>query len=98
MNQDEPKSDEVLLIHYKDATFENQTIDLDGHAFEDCTFVNCTIRYRGNPYRLLGRWGRQNLKWEFRGAARRTIHILRDIGSTDHSLFQSLFPEIFPPH
>ena len=94
----EPESNEVVLVHYKGVVFENITIDLDGHCFEDCAFVNCTIRYRGNPYRLLGGWRRQNVNWEFHDAARRTIQILRHIGSGDRSLFQNLFPDIFPPH
>lgn len=88
---------EFLLKHYKGVVFENVPIELDGHAFEDCTFVNCQIRYKGGPYRILGSFRRENVTWTFEQAAIRTLRLIRLLQS-DRATVQQLFPGLLPPH
>ena len=88
MYEPEPQ---VLLKHWKNRTFQNQTIDLDGNSYENCTFVNCKIRYAGGPYHLAGGFGRQDVNWEFHNAALRTIRLLRELQT--EPIFQTIFPQ-----
>jgi hypothetical protein len=87
---------EAILKHYKGATFQNGTIELDGCVFEDYAFVNCEIVYKGGPFEFLGTIRRENVKWTFDGAAQRTIRLIRLLQS-DRALIQQIFPGIVPP-
>jgi len=33
-------------------TFEDQTVPLDGHIYDHCTFINACLLYEGGPYQL----------------------------------------------
>jgi hypothetical protein len=85
----------AILKHWKNRTFENQTIDLDGNSFENCMFINCKIRYAGGQYHLAGGFGRQNVDWEFHNAAVRMLQLLRDLQG--EPIFRQLFPKIDQP-
>lgn len=41
-------------MRFTDATFEDQTIVLDGNTFERCTFKNVVLRHEGGPFEILG--------------------------------------------
>jgi hypothetical protein len=36
----------------KDQTFENESIPLDGHVYDHCTFINSCLLYDGGPYQI----------------------------------------------
>ena len=45
-----PTSSDTRLQHIRDRTFRNETVQLDGHHFSNCTFVNVTLSHNGGSY------------------------------------------------
>ena len=41
--------DERCLMQFHNSTFENETVELDGHAYDHCDFKHCILVYRGGP-------------------------------------------------
>src|SRR5262245_23133366 len=53
-------------------TFENESVDLDGNEFIDCTFLNCTLHYRGGALPMIIGCSFDRPTFDFRGAAENT--------------------------
>ena len=58
------------------AGFEDKTVILDGEEFEDCTFVECKLIYRGGEPPRLSNNKFHGCTWELEDAALRTISFL----------------------
>ena len=67
------------MADFKNQTFTDQTIDLDGNGYSACTFVGCTLRFSGGGgvQRDGCRFERCNLALD--GAAANTIGYLTSI-------------------
>jgi hypothetical protein len=60
-------------------TFHNQTVQIDGSSYRNCTFDGCTIIYSGGASRLDSCKISPNCSIEFRDAAAYVIQILREL-------------------
>jgi hypothetical protein len=64
---------------YEDRTFADTTVEIDGHEFHRCTFLNCTLRYKGTGAFTLGECKFRGERWDFADAARTVISAMRDL-------------------
>lgn len=89
------------MIKRKSKTYESETVLLDGHSFENCTFKNCTLEFRGTDAVSLVGNNIQNCQWSLSGPAALTISFLKGLyqgaGPTGQSLVDSMFKEIREP-
>jgi hypothetical protein len=65
------------MRHEKKA-FANETIELDGNDFIDCTFSNCKFVYAGGDFNI-ERIRFDSLELTAEGAAARTVMLLRSL-------------------
>ena len=56
--------------------FENEVVELDGIEFQDCTFINCDLVYRGGPSFMFIRSPLTGNQLSFCDAARETMNTL----------------------
>jgi hypothetical protein len=69
---------EPPLIVHDDETFMNQTVVLDGHAFNNCKFVSCVIVYNGTHVtQMVNPSFFEENKWSLEGPAKRTLQFLQ---------------------
>ena len=61
-------------------TFTKHTIQIDGTRFENCKFIECTIRYSGGPAEASACEFSPNTVWDIRDAAGLTIMVLQQFG------------------
>jgi hypothetical protein len=59
----------------RDQQYRNVNRDLDGYHYENCTFENCTLTYRGGDWGLTG-CRIENTEFQFRDAASNTTNLL----------------------
>ena len=59
-------------MRYENKAFENETIELDGNDFIDCTFKNCKFVYAGGDFNI-ERIRFDSLELTAEGAAPRTV-------------------------
>lgn len=62
--------------------FENQSVAIDGNAFNNCSFTKCSITYHGGPARLTGCSISPGCRFEFRDSAAFVLQILNELGWT----------------
>jgi hypothetical protein len=58
-------------------SFNHQTVELDGEAFEDCTFSACRLVYAGGELPQFDRCRFEDCDWRFEEAAGRTLAYLK---------------------
>lgn len=64
-------------MEYRDQTFENETIQLDGNTFTGCTFQNCMLVFDGTePPNLGANQFRGDVVLTLRGNAVALAHLL----------------------
>ncbi|HDX4047749.1 TPA: hypothetical protein ROG05_000086 [Enterobacter soli] len=79
-------------------TYTNQRVVLDGKAYEECSFVSCSIVYTGNGSISLINNTFTDCNWSFEGAAANTLQFLsviyRDMGVFGRELVEATFRNI----
>ena len=72
------------MVKFQKSQFQGQRVDLDGATFEECTFRDCVMVYRGGPVMVMDRCTfDENTRWVFEDAAGRTVALLRGIYQSD---------------
>jgi hypothetical protein len=72
------------MIKYKSSQFQGQRVMVDGATFEDCTFRDCVMVYRGGPSPVMDHCTfDDSTRWAFEEAAGRTVALLKGIYQTD---------------
>ena len=61
---------------YKNRTFENKLIQLDGNQYINCTFQDCTLQYGGFGDVKLEGCQFNKCSWSFTDAAARTVQFM----------------------
>lgn len=72
--------DEVRLPEVKEQRYENAIVGLDGISYQRCTFVNCTLVYRGGPARMVSCSIGAGCKWQFEDHAAFVMQTLGELG------------------
>jgi hypothetical protein len=89
------------VAHYKAESFESRSIVLDGDEYEDCTFRNCTLIYRGGDLPKLLNNSLENCSWQFQDAAERSVSFLKGLyhglGPEGRDLIEATFRNIRTP-
>lgn len=67
------------MATYNDRRFQNETIALDGNAFNRCRFEDCSIVYAGGDYSL-NECTFGVVVWEFEGPANNTVLLMKVCG------------------
>ncbi|MDQ3692097.1 MAG: hypothetical protein M3464_00515 [Chloroflexota bacterium] len=65
--------------HVAGQTFDNQTIEVDGQAYEKCQFIECRIIFRGIEGVSFDECTFTRCDWRFSGPARNTLSYLSAI-------------------
>lgn len=73
-----------MTVHFA-ARFENETVELDDHEFDACTFLNCTLIYRGGALPKLGTNTFVGCQFALRDAALRTLGFFSELYATGGS-------------
>lgn len=73
----QPASGVLPIISKRD--FDSEFVSADGKHFCDCSFLNCTLVYRGFPV-IFESCQFHNCKFEFSGEAGRTVQFLDCFG------------------
>jgi hypothetical protein len=63
----------------KDQSFANASEVLDGNQYENCTFDNCQLLYRGGEIPRVVGCTFNNCQWRFEDAAERTLVFMRQL-------------------
>ena len=64
-------------MNFRGRTFQNEDVTLDGNSFENCTFRNCRVIFRGSAAtNLVGNQFGEGVNWVFDGPAALTIAFL----------------------
>jgi hypothetical protein len=71
-------------------TFDGAEIILDGHAYSDCTFIDCTFVWDGGHYAVskCRLFGRRNVRLNHQTAAD-TVDLLKMLGLFNDEFAQS---------
>jgi hypothetical protein len=75
-------------------TYQNETVNLDGNAYEECTFINCRLVFSGLGAVGLRGCRLENCSFNFEGAAANAIAFLNALAG-DPGL-RSALPNIIP--
>ncbi|MCA8999519.1 MAG: hypothetical protein KDA80_21165 [Planctomycetaceae bacterium] len=67
------------MSEFKEETFTGDPVEIDGNRYENCTFENCTLVFKGGGLPALINCKINNCRWEFREGADRTIAFLRGL-------------------
>ncbi len=53
-------------VEHNDETFRGETILLDGMTYQECTFVDCVLVFRGEaPFSMTGNIVDASCRWRF---------------------------------
>jgi len=89
------------MIKQINNSYENMTVLLDGNSFENCTFKNCTLEFRGTDEVSLVSNTITNCQFSFSGAAANTIQFLKGLyhglGPMGQLLVENMLSEIRKP-
>lgn len=79
-------------------TYEATTVQLDGHLYENCTFRDCDIIYKGSGNVNLIGCKFYDCRWKLDGAAANTLKFLRtmykDMGDFGKEMVEATFENI----
>jgi hypothetical protein len=81
-------------MKFINTTYTDETINLDDNDFEGCTFVRCTLVYKGGVFRLAGN-SLDSPRFAFDGAAANTLRFMAELykgGASD--IVESTFDNI----
>lgn len=89
------------MARFQDKEFRQTTEVIDGNTYERCTFLDCTIVYRGGPIPIFTGCNLNRCTWLFEDAAKRTIALLKGIncgmGVGGRQLVEQTIQEIRTP-
>ncbi|MBI3861742.1 MAG: hypothetical protein HY290_07585 [Planctomycetia bacterium] len=79
-------------------TFKDESIHLDGQAYETCTFENCTLIFSGGEIPTVAGCEFRDCQWRLEGAADRTVSFLKSLyhvlGEGGRTLIEAKFEVI----
>jgi uncharacterized C2H2 Zn-finger protein len=67
------------LMTFEKQNFQNETVELDGHTFVNCTFRRCVMVFSGTTEMSLTGCRFEEVEWEFGGPAARVLSFLHAI-------------------
>ena len=73
-------SDFMRLVEAKGLTFSRETVVIDGTSYQNCSFVECRIIYRGGPTRFVSCSLSPNCRIELQDAAAFVYQVLGELG------------------
>lgn len=77
------------------ASYNHQTVTLDGEAFDDCDFVGCRLVYAGGEPPSFESCRFDSCDWKFEGAAADTLSFLKTMwGAGAKSAVQATIKDI----
>jgi hypothetical protein len=65
-------------MRYANREFRNETVELDGNRFENCTFMHCKLLYFAYERVYFVGCIFTNCDWAFDGPAENMLHFLKD--------------------
>ncbi len=66
-------------MNFKDQTYNNVEIEIDGNHYENCTFNNCRLIYRGGALPIMANCKQIGGGYDFDDAALRTIDLMNQL-------------------
>ena len=72
-------------MHHVDETFEEVTVELDGHSFENCTFNNVVLRFAGGDLTMTN-CSFDRFSFQFDGALANGLFALYQLFGTEGML------------
>ena len=69
-------NDWIVMLKISKTSFDNEIVVLDGKSFEECSFSNCEIVFRGGLTQLTGNKF-DHCKWSFGGVAGNTLTFMK---------------------
>jgi len=77
------------------ASYNHETITLDGESFTDCEFRDCRLVYSGGGVPVFENCKVENCEWKFEDAAARTLAHLKAVwGAGGKAPVQAMIKEI----
>lgn len=74
-------------MKHQDKTFRDETVDVDGVEFSNCTFERCRVRYSGGALPVLAGCRFGGCQFVFAREAENTLNFIR-------ALYHSGMPEV----
>jgi len=68
------------MATFNKKTFSNETLNVDGNDYNQCTFRTCRLVYAGGPLPVFKDFNFDNCSFELKDAADRTIAFLNSVG------------------
>lgn len=68
------------LEHVRDRTFRNETVEIDGKRFTNCSFDGCVLKYSGGDVEFGPRCSVEDSRPRFADEARKTVLLLHALG------------------
>ncbi len=72
-----------MAVHKK-ASYESQTVILDGNEFIECELRHCNLIYKGREPVKLEHCHIAGCTWQFEDAAQRTVMMLKGLYTSGH--------------
>ena len=82
---------------FKQRTFNNETVLLDGNEFDHCEMRQCTLVYRANEVVRLEHCHLVGCRWQFEDAALRTVAMLKGLylsGQAGKEVVEAIFKHV----
>ena len=79
---------------YQNETFSGE-VELDSNDFDTCTFSEALLIYSGGTPPILNECSFTDTKFQFRGAARNTVALLKGMSAPNSGL-QNIVRDTFP--
>ena len=70
---------------YRQRTFEGEVVELDGHRFEFCRFVECTLLYHGKAKYEIIACDLDRSGYNYAGLARYTVYTVAKLLQDERS-------------
>ena len=64
---------------FKDMTFKNKSLQLDGNEYIDCSFESCSLTFRGEDSTTLDNCSYVDVDFNFDGPAKATLDFLESL-------------------
>lgn len=77
---------------FKEMTFKNQTLQLDGNEYVGCSFERCSLTFRGEDSSTLDNCSYVDVDFNFDGPAKATLDFLQSLYQAG---YETMVDEIF---
>ena len=71
-----------IAVDYVDQTFENETVELDGNSFKNCTFRDVTFQFSGGDLKMEN-CGMDRFRFQFGGALANGLFAIHQLFGTE---------------